>query len=204
MTSLVALAERKLECIYDAIVKQTLASGYLMMDPTPVRLKSETRKGSTKEACVWTYRALDGPVFFEFAENKTGETPANTLQSYEGILQTDGASNFGGVPARENIVHLCCWAHGRRYFLHAPSRIDNNLAENSLRPIKLGAKNWLFVGHENAGPRMAKMYTLVENCRMLDLNPEEYLIDVLARVDDHPLSRIEELTPAGWRESKNS
>jgi len=293
MTSLVALAERKLECIYDAIVKQTLASGYLMMDPTPVRLKSETRKGSTKEACVWTYRALDGPVFFEFAGNKTGETPAKTLQSYEGILQTDGASNFGGVPDRENIVHLCCWAHVRRYFLraedggdpgaspfldwidrlfhrerlarrlglppekvlelrrrfslpevdalierardfiakhpmqktplakaatyvvkrvaplrecflHAPSRIDNNLAENSLRPIKLGAKNWLFVGHENAGPRMAKMYTLVENCRMLDLNPEEYLIDVLARVDDHPLSRIEELTPAGWRESKNS
>jgi len=292
MTSLVALAERKLECIYEAVVKQALAVGYLMMDPTPVRLMSQTKKGSTKEACVWTYRALDGPVFFEFAEGKHGTTPQKTLKSYSGILQTDGASNFGGVPEREDIIHLGCWAHVRRYFLRAeeagernagafldlidrlfrrerlarrfnlpadklrelrrryslpevesiyeraetystqtpmvktplskatayvlkrktslrecflqaPSRIDNNLAENALRPIKLGVKNWLFVGHENAGPRMAKMYTLVENCRMLGLNPEEYFIDVLARVDDHPIGRIAELTPHNWHKSKN-
>ena len=290
--SLVRLAEEKLESAYDAVVRHALAAGYLMMDPTPVRLKSERKKGSTKEACLWTYRALDGPVFFEFAEGKQGTTPAKTLQSYQGILQTDGANNFGGVPAREDIVHLNCWAHVRRYFvkaeqsgdkrskdyldaidrlfrrerlirryrlnaaatlelrrryslpevdklferareyaqsermrklpmskavgyllgrttalrecfLHAPSRIDNNLAENALRPIKLGAKNWLFIGSPHAGPRTAMMFTLVENCRLNAINPEEYLIDVLARVDDHPNSRIAELTPQGWLKSKN-
>jgi hypothetical protein len=47
------------------------------------------------------------------------------------------------------------------------------------------------------------MFTLVENCRMLGINPEEYFIDVLARVDDHPSSRIDELTPHGWFKSKN-
>jgi len=290
--SLVRLAEEKLESVYHALVQQTLAHDYLMMDPTPVRLKSESKKGSTKEACLWTYRALDGPVFFEFAESKRGITPAITLKNYQGKLQTDGASNFGCVPERPDIVHLNCWAHVRRYFLkaeeagepgakacldaidrlfrreriarrfklspdklkalrerfslpevdalfasarhfaqtermlktplpkavayllartgplrecflHAPSRIDNNLAENALRPIKLGAKNWLFIGHENAGPRAAMMFTLAENCRMLGINPEQYFIDVLSRVDDHPFSRIDELTPHGWIKSKN-
>jgi len=290
--SLVRLAEEKLESVYDAVVRQTLACDYLMMDPTPVRMKSDIKRGSTKEACLWTYRALDGPVFFEFAEGKHGTTPANTLEHYKGRLQTDGASNFGGVPLRPDIQHLNCWAHLRRYFvkaeenaapgagdylnvidrlfrreriirrfrlkpesilelrrrfslrevdelfekartyaqtermvktpmpkainyllartgplrecfLHAPSRIDNNLAENALRPIKLGAKNWLFIGHRNAGPRAAKMFTLAENCRMLGINPEAYFIDVLSRVDDHPASKIDELTPHHWIKSKN-
>ena len=290
--ALVGLAEERLEPVYREVVRQTLAEGYLMMDPTPVRLQSDHKQGSTTQASLWTYRALDGPVFFEFATGKCGTTPAHTLKDYQGILQTDGASNFGGVPAREDIVHMACWAHARRYFvkaeengdkraseyldiidrlfrrerimrrfglkdesvlemrrrfslpavdalfekakgfaseermrktplpkaiayllgrvgplrecfLHAPSRIDNNLAENALRPIKLGAKNWLFIGHENAGPRAAMMFTLTENCRILGINPEEYFIDVLSRVDDHPASAIAELTPHGWKQSKN-
>jgi len=48
------------------------------------------------------------------------------------------------------------------------------------------------------------MFTLVENCRLNAINPEEYLIDVLVRVDDHPNSRIAELTPQGWLKSKNN
>jgi hypothetical protein len=86
----------------------------------------------------------------------------------------------------------------RECFVHVPSRIDNNLAENALRPLKLGAKNWLFVGHPDAGPRAAIMFTLVENCRQAKINPEAYFADVLARIDDHPASRIEELIPQNW------
>ena len=293
LVSLVRQACEKLEPIYRAIIAETLGTSYLMMDPTPVPLMSPQKKGSTKEACLWTYRALDGPVFFEFAEGKHGTTPAKTLENYQGILQTDGANNFGGVPARPGVTHVNCWSHARRYFirvaeageteanvyldeidrlfrierlarhfklrpqnllklrarhseplvdsifsrartyaetelmkktaipkainyllarekelrecfLHAPSRIDNNLAENALRPIKLGAKNWLFIGHPNAGPRAALMFTLIENCRMLGINPETYLTDVLTRVDDHPASRIDELTPHNWAKSKNA
>ncbi len=98
--------------------------------------------------------------------------------------------------ARENELREC--------FLHAPSRIDNNLAENALRPIKLGAKNRLFIGHPSAGPRAAMMFTLIENCRMLGINPETYLTDVLTRVDDQTASRIDELTPHNWAKSKNA
>lgn len=291
--SMARIASEMLEPVYNAVIQQTLGHKYLMMDPTPVRMKSKHKKGTTTEACLWTYRALDGPVFFEFAQSKRGITPANTLRTYQGILQTDGASNFGGVPERADITHLNCWAHARRYFLkaedsgdtraseyldmidrlfrrerimkrydltpdqvlelrrryslpevddlfrklqeyletermkktdlpkaasytlartgplrecflHARSRIDNNLAEGALRPIKLGAKNWLFIGHENAGPRTAMMYTLVSNCNMLGINPEEYLIDVLTRVNKASTSEIEELTPHRWFKSKNN
>jgi transposase len=292
LCSLVEQAHRKLEPICRQILLEVLGSGYLQMDPTPIPLMSDQKKGSTKEACMWTYRALDGPVCFEFSETKSGQTPAKTLQTYQGILQTDGATNFGGVPARAQVVHLNCWAHVRRYFVKAeesndagaaaylddigklfrierrarhfklrpdnlrklrqhhsialvdalfararayvieermlktplpkavryllgrekelracfesvPSRIDNNLAENALRPLKLGAKNWLFIGHANAGPRAAAMFTLVENCRIAGINPEAYFIDILACVDNHPASRIAELTPHGWAKSKN-
>lgn len=291
MVSLVKLACEKLEPIYKQIVQQVLASGYIMMDPTPVPLKTDQKKGSTQEAAIWTYRALDGPVFFEFATSKSGKTPKETLKNYQGILQTDGANNFGGVPDRDGVTALNCWAHLRRYylrasqagepeanayldridrlfyierlmrrfplqasdvlelrkrhslplvdalfkdaiaaaqegpllktqktpfskavkytikrteelrecFLHAPSRIDTNPAENALRPIKLGAKNWLFIGHSNAGKRTAQMFTVIENCRMLGIHPEAYLIDVLTRIDKHPNQRIEELTPHGWK-----
>ena len=92
----------------------------------------------------------------------------------------------------------------RECLLHAPSRIDNNLAENALRPVKLGVKNWLFIGHPSAGPRAAMMFTLIENCRILGINPETYLADILTRVEDHPNSRLHELTPSYWAKSKNN
>ncbi len=66
---------------------------------------------------MWTYRALDGPVFFEFAEGKHGPTPAKTLEKYQGILQTDGANNLGGIPARPGVTHVNFWSHARRYFI---------------------------------------------------------------------------------------
>ena len=70
------------------------------------------------------------------------------------------------------------------------SHSDNNLAENALSPLKIGAKNWLFIGHPDVGPRAAIMFTLVENCRQAKINPEAYFADVLACTDDLPASAI--------------
>src|SRR5690606_24157962 len=95
----------------------------------PKRALSKCHWGSTQEACLWTYRTLDGPLFFEFAEGKAGVTPAKTLQHYKGILQTDGANNFGGVPERADITHLNCWAHVRRYFVKAEESGDGRAGE---------------------------------------------------------------------------
>jgi len=59
--------------------------------------------------------------------------------------------------------------------------LDNNAAENAIRPLKLGFRNWLFVGHPDAGPRLANLYTVIENARQANLDLDAYLTDVLTR-----------------------
>ena len=80
--------------------------------------------------------------------------------------------------------------------------IDNNITENAIRPTAVGKKNWLFIGHPNAGQTSAIIYTIVENCRMWDIDPMEYLRDVLPRVMDHPANRVGELLPRAWAEGR--
>ena len=78
------------------------------------------------------------------------------------------------------------------------AEISNNAVERAIRPLKIGARNWLFVGHPKAGPRLANLFTLVENCRLLGLDPERYLIDLIGRLPDHPAAKIRELLPQHW------
>ncbi len=73
--------------------------------------------------------------------------------------------------------------------------IDNNAAERSIRPIALGRKNWLFAGSDKGGERAAGILSLIETAKLNDLDPETYLRDVLTRIADHPISRIDELLP---------
>jgi transposase len=77
--------------------------------------------------------------------------------------------------------------------------LDNNLIERQIKPWKLGAKNWLFVGSELAGQRAAVVMSLVQSAKLNGLDPWAYLRDVLARIHSHPSHRIEELLPHRWR-----
>ncbi|MEZ4461423.1 MAG: IS66 family transposase [bacterium] len=84
-------------------------------------------------------------------------------------------------------------------FLNDPKiRLDNNIAEQHLRLIALGRKNFLFVGHDEAGRNLATLQTLVSTCLANDINPQTYLTDVLLRIQDQPQSRIAELLPWNW------
>jgi transposase len=76
--------------------------------------------------------------------------------------------------------------------------VDNNASERALRVVALGRKNFLFVGHDDAGQNTAVLYSLVSTCEANDVNPQEYLADVLFRVQTHPHSRIDELLPQNW------
>ena len=80
--------------------------------------------------------------------------------------------------------------------------IDNNEVENAIRPTAVGKKNWLFIGHPKAGKNSAIIYTIIENCRMWQINPIAYLVDVLPRIQDYPANRISELLPRQWAERK--
>ena len=77
--------------------------------------------------------------------------------------------------------------------------LHNNDAENAIRPTKVGERNWLFIGHPDAGPRYAHLATLLENCRQAGVDPEAYLCDVLPRLPNHLSSRLGELLPQAWK-----
>ena len=74
--------------------------------------------------------------------------------------------------------------------------------ENAIRPTKLGAKNWLFIGREEAGQSAAVLYTIMANCRRLGIDPREYLVDVLTRLPAMQASEAAELTPAAWQAAR--
>ena len=82
--------------------------------------------------------------------------------------------------------------------------IDNNLAENDIRPIALGRKNWMFLGSENGGHAAAILMTFCTTCRKLKINTWAYLQDVLQRINTHPMSKIDELLPDHWKELRNT
>ena len=89
------------------------------------------------------------------------------------------------------------WEKFERYLEDGRFEIDNNETENGMRPVKLGMKNWLFFGSEDAGHHAAAIYTLVENCKLHDLPVESYLrelLTVLPGVTDPDV--IASLTPA--------
>ena len=77
--------------------------------------------------------------------------------------------------------------------------LTNNSAERALRCVPLGRKAWLFCGSDRGGQRAAIMYTLIQTCRLNDVDPQAWLADVLARIADHPLSRLDELLPWSWK-----
>jgi transposase len=80
--------------------------------------------------------------------------------------------------------------------------IDNNLCENSIRPSALGKKNFLFIGHPEAGERSAVIYTLLGSCRRHGVNPFDYLKDLFTRLPTAKITQVKEFTPAAWAKAK--
>jgi transposase len=77
--------------------------------------------------------------------------------------------------------------------------IDNNESERALRPVAKGRDNWLFAGHDDAAEQLMALLGLCASCEANAINPEAYLADVLACLDTHPASRLDELLPHRWR-----
>ena len=90
---------------------------------------------------------------------------------------------------------LSRWVALLRYCDDGRIEIDNNAAERSLRTVALGRKNYLFAGSDAGGERAATMYSLIGTAKLNGLDPEAYLCNVLSRIADHPINRIEELLP---------
>ena len=76
--------------------------------------------------------------------------------------------------------------------------IDNNPAERALRPIGIGRKNWLFAGADTGAETLARAMTVIETAKMNGLDPQAYLTDILSRINDHKINRLDELLPWNW------
>lgn len=77
--------------------------------------------------------------------------------------------------------------------------IDNNLAENLIRPVALGRKNYLFAGSHAGAKRAAIVYSLLGSCKLHNINPHEYLIDILQRLPLQPVNKLQQLLPPFWK-----
>lgn len=108
-------------------------------------------------------------------------------------------------PMRKGIEYtLGIWSQLTVYLQDGRIPIDNNLAENAIRPVALGRKNWLFVGSETGGHTAATLMTFTATCHKNKINTWEYLKDVLPRIQDYPAKRLYELLPDSWQQARQS
>jgi transposase len=102
----------------------------------------------------------------------------------------------GGALAKACNYTLTLWNKLMRFLEYPELELSNNLAENSMRPVALGRRNWIHIGSAQAGPKIAAILSVVESCRRLKFPVRDYLAAVLPGLADCPIRRLPELTPA--------
>jgi transposase len=140
-------------------------------------------------------RQLDAPA----RQRLRQERARPILEKLRAYLQEQRAAALPKSPLSAAIDALRNWVALTRYTKDGQLKIDNNGAEQALRPIVLGRKNWLFAGSEAAAHRTAILCSLVQTCMHLRVNPFVYLCDVIERVSTHPARLVLDLTPRQWK-----
>src|SRR5664280_1101167 len=91
------------------------------------------------------------------------------------------------------------WTAFTRFLDDGRICLSNNAAERALRGIALGRRSWLFAGSDRGGQRAAAMYSIIVTAKMNDVDPQAWLGDVLTRIAEHPIQKLDELLPWNWR-----
>ena len=279
----------QLIALYELHQQQVLATSYLQVDETKIKVMDEDKKGATHQGWYWVYHnSTEKLVLFDYRPSRGREGPGEVLGDFRGYLQTDGYVAYEEFEGREGIVVLNCMAHARRKFVEALANdkaraehalglfqklyaverairegnllaedaleerkekavpvleelkvwmqqqypkvlpkspigaaiayclprwekltvyttnamlnIDNNRVENVIRPVAVGRKNYLFAGSHEAAQRAAMVYSLFATCRMNNINPYEWLKDVLQRMHLYTTQNIHELLPQNWKQ----
>jgi transposase len=128
------------------------------------------------------------------------------IESLKSVLEDTREKISGKSPLAGAIRYaLSRWEALQTYIHDGRVEIDNNAAERAMRPVALGRKNYLFAGSDRGGEAAATFYSLIETAKLNTLNPQEYLADMLERIADHPINRIDELLPQNWNtDEKNT
>jgi transposase len=105
---------------------------------------------------------------------------------------------------REALGYFCgLIPYLKTYTKYSNARLDNNVAERAIRPLAIGRKNWMFIGSPDSGKATAILLSLVQTCRGLNINPREYLEDIMRRLMGHNSQKLQELLPDQWLLGKN-
>lgn len=94
---------------------------------------------------------------------------------------------------------LNIYANLKQYIYDGRFEIDNNNIENAIRPLAIGRKNYLFAGSHEAAQNNAMFYTFFATCKKLDINPFDWLTDVINRIPDHKANKLDQLLPQNWK-----
>jgi len=127
------------------------------------------------------------------------------LEELKELLENPGRTILPKSPVGKAIGYvLSNWTELTRYLEDGRLEIDNNRIENAIRPVALGRKNRLFAGSHEGAQRLAILYSIFSTCKMNDINPYEYIKDVLDKITDYPSHKIKDLTPVEWKKLRKS
>jgi len=122
------------------------------------------------------------------------------LKALQPILESTREKVLPQSPLGKAVRYcLAEWDALNGYLKDGRLEIDNNLIENAIRPSAVGKKNWLFIGHPEAGWRSAVIYSIVVSCRRRNIDPWKYLTDVLKRLPSLKQAELPTLLPAHWK-----
>jgi len=122
------------------------------------------------------------------------------LEEWKGWLEDKKGEHTPKSPMGKAIRYtLNQWEFVTRFLEDPKLSLDNNVSERALRIIALGRKSFRWVGNDDSGENLAVLQTIVATCIANDVNPQDYIEDVLLRVQTHPNSKIDELLPMNWR-----
>ena len=112
-------------------------------------------------------------------------------------------ASIPSAPADQELIAqlqyaLALWKKLTRFLEYPELELSTNLAENSMRPVALGRKNWLHIGSPQAGPKVAAILSVVETCRRLKVPVRDYFSTILPGLADLPIRCLPALTPTVW------
>ena len=257
---------------------------YQMIDESPIKVQDRDKPGACHQGYMWVrYGPLSKSVLFEYYKSRSSNGPIDDLLTFKGYIQTDGYAGYTYLASLQNITHLSCWAHARRYFEQALQNdsqkashvmkliqllyatealaresgmshqqrhalrldkslpiineigqylqqeknkvtpkspigkafdycanrwislqnfltngmleIDSNLVENSIRPLALGRKNYLFAGSHDAAKNIAMFYSFFGTCVKNDIDPQKWLTYVIQNINDTKSFQLKNLLP---------
>ena len=194
-----------LRILSDRIAAHVRAGETVHADDTPIPVLDPGR-GKTKTGRLWTvvrderpWRSTASPADpqMRLAARQTRSLPVlETLKRHldATLARISGKSEF----ARAIRYITSRWQAFTVYVSDGRLEMSNNAAVRAIRPSALGRKNYLFSGSDAGGERAAVIYTIGETCKMGGTNPQGYLADIINRIADHPINRIDELLPWNW------